>query len=235
MTSLRGKTVVFSGTLQMKRADATARAQAAGATVAGSVSSKTDVLVAGEGAGSKMDTARANGVAVWTEAQFAAAVDGSSASTLTAPAKSDGKRKLSVAASEAQPAAKRAAQGVDVLTISLRGKTVVFTGTLPMKRADAIAQAQAAGATVVVSVSGKTDVLVAGEGAGSKMDAARAKGVAVLTEAQFTAAVGGAGGGGSGGLGGAGSATARLSLLEALVARGVELREDDDDMDEDFW
>lgn len=63
-----GKTVVFTGTLErMTRAEAKARAEALGAKVAGSVSSRTDFLIAGPGAGSKAAKAAELGVDVLDE------------------------------------------------------------------------------------------------------------------------------------------------------------------------
>lgn len=74
-SQVSGKTVVFTGTLEtMSRDEAKAQAESLGARVAGSVSAKTDLVVAGPGAGSKLKKAADLGVAVVNEDGWAAIV-----------------------------------------------------------------------------------------------------------------------------------------------------------------
>ncbi|MCD4774727.1 MAG: NAD-dependent DNA ligase LigA [Candidatus Aegiribacteria sp.] len=67
----------------------------------------------------------------------------------------------------------------------LQGVTLVFTGGISTPRPDARSMAEDAGAKVTGSVSSKTDLIVAGPGAGSKLQKARELGIEIIDESEF--------------------------------------------------
>ena len=91
---------------------------------------------------------------------------------------------LEATASEREDAAERLSGSEG----PLKGKSFVITGTLPsMGRSEAKALIESAGGKVIGSVSKKTDYLLAGEAAGSKLTKAESLGVTVLSEDDLTA------------------------------------------------
>ena len=103
---------------------------------------------------------------------------------LRVPEEQRGLDRLSEAGIEVVPPAVRPAAAES----QFAGKTIVFTGTLERRsREEAEALAKSLGAKVTGSVSAKTDLVVAGPGAGSKLDKARQLGVKVVDEDAFDA------------------------------------------------
>ena len=80
---------------------------------------------------------------------------------------------------------------VETRESEVTGKTLVFTGSLEtLSRDEAKAQAEKLGARVAGSVSAKTDLVIAGPGAGSKLKKAAELGIRVISEAEWAAIVG---------------------------------------------
>ena len=119
--SLDGKKVAITGKfVDMKRTEAKARLESLGAIVTGSVSGKTQLLVAGASAGSKLAKAKDLGIEIWDEAKLIAILDGTS---------------LPEASEEPTPAPKQTDTNTSELTNDFSGKTIVLTGTFAtMKR-----------------------------------------------------------------------------------------------------
>jgi NAD-dependent DNA ligase len=172
-----GKTVCITGTFtELDRATATAKLEALGAKVTGSVSKKTDMLFAGEKAGSKLEKAEELDIPVYDEAALLRVISAPAAKAATKPP----------APAKPKPAAKAAEN-------PFKGKKVVVTGTMKtMDRKEISARLAELGATVVDSVSAKTDILVVGEKAGSKLAKAESLGITIMTEDEFIEAAAGA-------------------------------------------
>ena len=176
--SLSGKVLCFTGSLRDSRSVCTVRAEAAGATVTASVTKKTTHLVAGPGAGGKVDEATAKGVVVWSEEEFFAMLNGSPTADSTtssdaAPVKGKGKRikaaaikqedtdvtpapatkKGKTAKKVAEPAAEKSLDGA-----SLTELVLCFSGSLCESRSVCTVRAEAAGASVSASVTAKVSV-----------------------------------------------------------------------------
>lgn len=186
---VKGKTVVLTGTFQtLKRNEAEAALEKLGAKVSGSVSAKTHFLFVGVDAGSKLSKAQSLGVPVHDEAALMKLLSGVA---------EEAKEEVAVAKAKEKKAAATPSKGAKSVS-TFAGKIVVCTGTFAtMKRSDAEKTLRDAGAEVNGSVSAKTNILIVGEDAGSKLAKAQKLGVQIMTEAEFVAAMQAAGAGGA--------------------------------------
>ncbi len=166
LDSVDGKKVCITGTLnQMSRKEAEKALAKLGAIISGSVTKDTDVLVAGEKAGSKLAKAKAQGIVILDETGMLALLAGGSAKPSKGPAPA--------------PKVKATAKAPS----SVDGKKVVVTGTLnKLSRKEVEKMLTDLGATVTGSVSKNTDLLVAGEKAGSKLTKAQSLGIDIIDE-----------------------------------------------------
>jgi BRCT domain type II-containing protein len=206
-----GKTVVLTGKFsEVSRADAEAALARLGAVIGGSVSKNTDILFVGEKAGSKLAKAESLGIQIADEAALVALL---AAAPEPAAAEVD------------EPEAAEEPSTGQAPVEAFRGKTIVLTGTFTtMKRAEAEKILREAGATIGSSVGKKTDLLVHGEDAGSKLDKAVSLGVALMTEAEMVALLT-AGGGGAAQLADANEKLAEAAASETEMSKVVaELR-----------
>jgi BRCT domain type II-containing protein len=204
--AIADKTVVLTGKFkELVRADAEAALARMGATIGSGVSKKTDVLFVGERAGSKLKKAQSLGITVLDEAALKALVE-------QAPAED----------AAAKGAAKKQEEaGASTPVAAFSGKSIALTGKFTtMTRAAAKKVLTEAGATVGSGVSKKTDLLIHGEDAGSKLDKAESLGVAVMTEAAMVELLQ-AGGAGAAELAGA---DAKLAAKAAEDATGGEIK-----------
>ncbi|MFT3711380.1 MAG: hypothetical protein QM817_27420 [Archangium sp.] len=186
---VKGKTVVLTGTFQkLKRDEAETALEKLGAKVSGSVSAKTHFLFVGVDAGSKLAKAKSLGVPVHDEAALMKILSGVA---------EDAKEEVAEQKAKEKKAAATPSKGAKKVSV-FAGKIVVCTGTFAtMKRSDAEKTLRDAGAEVNGSVSAKTNILIVGEDAGSKLAKAQKLGIQIMTEAEFVAAMQAAGAGGA--------------------------------------
>ncbi|EQC27310.1 hypothetical protein SDRG_05006 [Saprolegnia diclina VS20] len=126
-SALEGQVVALSGKLAtMTRADATAQIVEAGGTVSSTVTKKTSILVAADGTeGKKTQTAAAQGVVIWTEAQLVAALSGAAPASVVVKDEFEEKpaaKKKRAAKDEAAPPAKKP-KAEEVKPEAVKGET----------------------------------------------------------------------------------------------------------------
>ena len=200
--SISGKKVVVTGTFSRGRKDIEADLADLGAVVTGSVSGKTEVLICGADAGSKLAKAQKLGLPILDEAKLEQLLAGADLDAVIAGTAPPGAKKAAAKtvavekpAAEAKPVAKKkvakekaepaAAVAKPAGGGSLAGLTVLVTGTFAKPRKSVQADLESLGATVASGWSSKVQLLVAGEKAGSKLRKAEQAGISITDEYGF--------------------------------------------------
>ena len=188
--TLDGLNVVCTGTFSIPRKKLEALLTVAGANVGGSFSSKTQLLVVGEKAGSKLDKAQQVGVPCIDEEQCMRLLDGEPVDDVLGAAapkstKKAATKKASKKATKKKAATKSAGKSKSSGKKTIDGMKVVVTGTFDSPRSEIEAALEALGADVTGSFSGKTELLVCGVKAGSKLAKAEKAGIPILDADQL--------------------------------------------------
>ncbi len=190
--SLDGMKVVVTGKFSRGRKDIESDLKDAGAHVTGSVSGKTELLVCGEDAGSKLAKAEKLGLPIIDEGQMEQLLAGASLDKVLKggggkkAAKKPAKKKTAAKKATKKKAAKKSSGGGSG---SLAGMKVVVTGKFEQSRKEMKAALEALGADVTGSFSGKTQLLVCGEDAGSKLSKAQSAGIPIIDAYGFSCLV----------------------------------------------
>ena len=168
--SLLNQTVVVTGALRKyTREEVQELVEAAGGKLTGAVSKNTDLLVAGDKAGSKLEKATELGIKVLDEEEFIELIDKNKNEWL----------RTTTQQTMTKP-------DIDVHPMALRGKAVVITGVLEdITRKEAQELVEEAGGKVTGSVSKNTHLLIAGDKAGSKLTKAKELEIEVISESIF--------------------------------------------------
>lgn len=168
-TSLAGITFCITGKLSVKRSVFVAKVEAAGATVASTVSKAVTHLVCSDPTTSKAATAKGKGIKIvnedWVDAKLAGG-DGSEIDSADDHSASD------------DDAMDAAADGTP-----LQGMTFCITGTLSEKRADFVKKLKDAGGAVATTVTNAVTHLVCSDPSTSKAATAKGKGIKIVDEA----------------------------------------------------